>query len=232
MTGSPAFALAITLGAYAAAVAAWRVAARHPLLNPTLVAILLVAAFLTAFEYDLAAYRQGASSISLLLGPAVVALAVPIYRHATVLRARTSVLATALVSGSTVVVFTTLALAAWLGASATTLLSLAPKSATAAVSMAISGSLGGIPPLTAVVTILAGIVGAVAGPSLLNLLGIRDPTARGFGIGLASHGIGTARAFQESEAAGTAAGLAMGLNAILTALIVPPVVTLAGLGSP
>ena len=221
MTPSPLWALALSLGAYAAAMALWRRGGGQPLLNPTLLAIILVAAVLVMTGRDLAAYQRDAAPVTLLLGPAVVALAVPIYRHAEILRVRAGLLAAALVFGSMATIGATLAIAAWLGAGPGTLLSLAPKSATAAVSMAISAQTGGVAALTAVVAILAGITGAVAGPPLLNALGIHDPLARGFGIGLASHGIGTARAFQEGEATGTAAGLAMGLNAVLTAVLVP-----------
>jgi predicted murein hydrolase (TIGR00659 family) len=221
VTATPLWPLALTLGAYAAAHFAWARCGKPAALNPTLVAILVVASALLATGADRAEYRAGAQPVHLLLGPAVVALAVPLHRHAALLRARATALLSALAVGSTATILATVALAAWLGAAPATLLSLAPKSATAGVSMAISAQWGGIAALTAVVTILAGITGAVAGPGLLDALGIRDPVARGFGIGVASHGIGTARAFQESEAAGTAAGLAMGLNALLTALLAP-----------
>lgn len=227
MTISQAWAIALTLAAYAAAAAIWERGRKHALLNPTLLAVAMVAAVLLALGADIAAYGRDAAPIHLLLGPAVVALAVPLYRHATVLRLRASQLAAALLAASTVTILATLCLAGWLGATVTTLLSLAPKSATAAVSMAISAEIGGIPALTAVVTILAGITGAVIGPALLDAIGIRDPIARGYGIGIASHGIGTARAFQDGEAAGTASGLAMGLNTLLTALLVPLVLALA-----
>ena len=108
-------------------------------------------------------------------------------------------------------------------ASASTVLSIAPKSATAAVSMEISRLIGGAPAVTATLTIMTGIIGAV-----LNALRIHGPEARGFAMGVASHGIATARAFTESEVAGSFAGLGMVLNAVLTALIVPPVVRLFG----
>ncbi|MCU0987664.1 MAG: LrgB family protein [Acetobacteraceae bacterium] len=221
--------LVLTLGAWALAAAAWQATGRHALANPTLVAIILVAGVLAASGADLGRYQTETGVIHLLLGPAVVSLAVPLYRHAPMLAARTAVLALALIAGAVLNCLLALAVLAALGGSAATLASLAPKSATAAVAMAVSTETGGIAALTAVVTILAGITGAVFGPALLDRLGIRDPIARGFGLGLASHGIGTARAFQESEAAGTTAGLAMGLNAIVTALIVPLVLRYGGL---
>jgi putative effector of murein hydrolase len=137
-------------------------------------------------------------------------------------------MAFALVAGSLASIFVGLAVATLAHASASTVLSLAPKSATAAVSMEISRLIGGAPAVTATLTIMTGIIGAVGGPYVLNTLHIHAPEARGFAMGVASHGIATARAFTESEVAGSFAGLGMVLNAVLTALIVPPVVRLFG----
>ncbi len=111
---------------------------------------------------------------------------------------------------------------AWLlGAQAISIVSLAPKSVTAPVAMGIAEQLGGLPSLTAVIVILTGIVGAMLGPLVLNWLGIRDWSVRGLAIGTASHGIGTARAMQVNEVAGAFSGLAMGLNAVATAILLP-----------
>jgi len=111
---------------------------------------------------------------------------------------------------------------AWLlGANPASLISIAPKSVTAPVAMGISEQLGGLPSLTAVIVILTGIIGAMLGPVVLNLLKIKDWSVRGLAIGTASHGIGTARALQINELAGAFSGLAMGLNALATAIILP-----------
>lgn len=213
--------LALTLGSYGLGHALWQRAGRHPALNPTLLGIAMVAGAVVALRLDYRRYFEDARLIHLLLGPAVVALAVPLYRQLPALRARASALAAALLTGSLTAILSVLGVAWWLGASRVTLLSLAPKSATTAVSMSVSAGIGGVPALTAVVTILGAIIGTLLAPPLLNALGLRDPIARGFGMGLASHGIATARAFQEGEATGSAAGLAMGLNAVLTAFLVP-----------
>jgi putative effector of murein hydrolase len=138
-------------------------------------------------------------------------------------------MALALVAGSLASVFVGLSVAILAHASASTVLSLAPKSATAAVSMEISRLIGGSPAVTATLTIMTGIIGAVGGPYVLDASGVRTPEARGFAMGVASHGIATARAFSEGEVAGSFAGLGMVLNAILTALVVPPTVRLLGL---
>ena len=146
------------------------------------------------------------------------------------LRGRGLSMTGALVAGSLSSIVVGLLVATLAHASASTILSLAPKSATAAVSMEISRLIGGAPAVTAVLTILTGIIGAVGGPYVLDICGIRTPEARGFAMGVASHGIATARAFSESEVAGSFAGLGMALNAILTGLIVPPLLRLLGYG--
>ena len=127
----------------------------------------------------------------------------------------------ALLAGSVTAVASALAVAAALGVPAPVLASLAPKSTTAPVAIGIAEALGGQPTLTAVLVLLTGIIGAVVATPLLNLLRIGDWRARGFAVGVAAHGIGTARAFQVHETAGAFAGIGMGLNAILTALIAP-----------
>jgi len=111
---------------------------------------------------------------------------------------------------------------AWLaGADLVTLKSLAAKSVTTPIAMAVTQQIGGLPSLTAVFVILTGIVGAVLVTPLFNALGIHDKQARGFAAGLAAHGIGTARAFQVSEISGTFAGIAMALNGLVTAVLIP-----------
>jgi putative effector of murein hydrolase len=126
-----------------------------------------------------------------------------------------------LVAGSLTAIVSAVGIAALLGASHQTIASLAPKSATTPIAMAVAAEIGGIPSLTAVLVISTGIFGAVCARSILNALRIDEPAVRGFALGVASHGIGTARAFQVSEEAGAFAGLGMGLNGVLTAFVVP-----------
>jgi predicted murein hydrolase (TIGR00659 family) len=218
--------LLLTLAAYAAGVALQRMGKRHSLLNPTLLAISMVVSALLLLRIDYLVYFAAAQPVHVLLGPAVVALAVPLHRHLGLFRERAGSLFTALAIGSLTAITTSVAVGGWFGVSHSALLSLAPKSATTAVSMAISTQIGGLPAMTAVLTILAGIFGAVFAGWVLDAMRIRDPVARGFSMGLASHGIATARAFQENETVGTFAGLAMGLNAIATAALAPIVVRL------
>jgi putative effector of murein hydrolase len=226
LTHGQLFVLVLTLGAYAIGVAIQRAAHRSALLNPTLLAIGIVTTALWLLKLDYGTYFSAAQPVHFLLGPTVVALAVPMYRHGALIRERAFDLFIGLACGSLGGVGTGIAAAWWLGVPSPGILSVAPKSATTGVSMAVSAQIGGTPSVTAVLTILAGITGAVTGGYLLNALRVRDPAVRGFSMGLASHGIATARAFQESDTAGTFAGLAMGLNAVATAVLVPLILRL------
>ena len=163
---------------------------------------------------------------ALLLGPATVALAVPLYRNAATVHRVLLPMAAAPLASPVTAVLSAAAIAVALGGSPQTVISLAPESVTTPIAMGIAGRLGGIPSLTAVLVILAGITGAVIGTPLLDLLRRRDWRARGLAVGVAAHGIGTARAFQVNELAGTFAGIGMALNGVLTAALVPPLLAL------
>ena len=218
---TPLFWLATTLGAFIVADALARFARRNPLVNPVLVSVALVAALLRLTATDYQTYFNGAQFVHFLLGPATVALGVPLYRNLALVRRNLAPMAAALVAGSLVAVVTAVGLAATLGAPRVVLVSLAPKSVTAGVAMAVSESLGGLPSLTAALVIMTGIIGAMMVTPLMNALRIRDYAARGFSVGLASHGIGAARAFTVDPVAGVFAGIAMGLNAVATPLLIP-----------
>ena len=221
LSTTPLFWLAVTLAAWLLADGLARRAGRHPLVNPVLIAIAIVAGLLAATGTDYRTYFDGAQFVHFLLGPATVALAVPLYRNRALVRRDLAPMAAALLAGSTVAIVSALGIAAAIGVPRAVLVSLAPKSVTAGVAMAISQSLGGIPALTAALVITTGIIGAIMVTPLMNALGIRDYAARGFAVGLASHGIGTARAFTVDPIAGTFAGIAMGLNALVTAVLAP-----------
>ena len=198
-----------------------RAANRNPLVNPVLISIALMGAILVATGAPYGKYFEGAQFVHFLLGPATVAIAVPLVRHRALVRANLLPMAAALIAGAIVASVSAVAIAAAFGAPRQVLVSLAPKSVTAGIAMAVSENLGGVPALTAVLVITTGIIGAVIVTPLMNLLRIKDYAARGFAVGLASHGIGTARTFTVDEIAGTFAGIAMGLNGLATSLIVP-----------
>lgn len=221
LTQGPLLWLTVTLAAYALADWLSQRAGRHPVANPVLISVLLVGGLLVASGTEYATYFDGAQFIHFLLGPATVALALPLWEHrALVMRSAVPMLA-ALVAGSVVAAASAVAVVWAFGAPEGVLVAIAPKSVTAGVAMSITEAQGGDPALTAVLVILTGMIGALVVTPLMNGLGIRDYRARGFAVGLASHGIGTARAFQVDPVAGTFAGIAIGLNAVMTALIVP-----------
>lgn len=194
---------------------------RHPLANPVLISIALLSCALWAFDVRYDRFFEGAQFIHFLLGPATVAIAVPLFRQWQKVRQALVPMAAALIVGSLSAVLSIILLGAWAGLSHDVLVSFLPKSATAGVAMAISASMGGNPSLTAVLVILTGITGAVVVTTLMNVMRIKDYEARGFAVGLTSHGIGTARAFEVDDTAGLFAGIGMALNAIATSLIVP-----------
>lgn len=226
LASGPLLWLTATLLAYWAGDVVFRTSGGKPWANPVLVAVVLLAVVLTATGTDYATYFDGAQFVHFMLGPATVALAVPLYDNLGKVRRAALPILAALVAGSLTAVVTALGVARLLGADETVLASLAPKSATAPVAIGISEGLGGAPTLTAVLVLLTGILGAIVATPLLNLLRVRDYRARGLATGVAAHGLGTARAFQVNETAGTFAGIGMGLNAVLTALVAPWVLSL------
>jgi len=221
--------LTVTVIAYWLAHRLFTLSGEFPLLNPVLVAVTALVGLLLGTGTRYETYFDGAQFVHFLLGPATVALAVPLYRQAHRLRRLWFPLTVALVAGSVTAVTSALAFGWLLGLSPEMLLSLLPKSVTTPIAMGISREIGGLPSLTAVLVILTGITGAVLGVPLLRAFGQRNAAAKGFAIGVAAHGIGTARAFQHSDEAGAFAGLGMGLNGALTALLVPLVVWLLAL---
>jgi len=221
LSASPLLFLTLTLAAFQAGTWLYDRSGHKPFLNPVLTAVIAVVGLLTLSGTSYDTYFEGAQFVHFLLGPATVALAIPLYRQFDRVRRSALALITSLLCGSLTSIGTAVGLGWLLGASRETLLSLAPKSVTAPVAMGITEQLGGLPSLTAVLVILTGILGAVLGPPLLSLIGVKDWRARGLALGTASHGIGTARALQVNELAGAFSGLAMGLNALATAILLP-----------
>jgi predicted murein hydrolase (TIGR00659 family) len=222
---APLFWLAVTLVAYLVGVELNRMAKGVPLVNPVAIAVGLILLLLWATDTPYDRYFEGAQFVHFLLGPATVALAVPLYWNLDRVRRVLIPMAAALVVGSIVAAGSAILLGTLMGATPEVVLSLAPKSATSPVAMGISESIGGLPRLTAALVILTGIVGGVAVTPLMNALKIKDYQARGFAAGLAAHGIGTARAFQVDPVAGAFAGIGMGLNGLVTTVVVAVLVT-------
>ncbi len=221
LSANPLWHLTLTLAAFVAASRLYQKARCNPLLNPVLLSVIAIVAFLHYSNTSYERYFQGAQFVHFLLGPATVALAIPLYRQFERVRKSAPAILISLLAGSVTAVASAVFLAWLLGAQLVSIISLAPKSVTTPVAMGISEKMGGLPSLTAVMVILTGIIGAMLGPTLLNWLKIKDSAARGLAMGTASHGIGTARALEESELSGAFSGLAMGLIAIATAILLP-----------
>jgi predicted murein hydrolase (TIGR00659 family) len=224
---SPVFGVVLTLAAYRLGVALRRRAGQSAWVNPVLVAIVVIGVVLWAVGLDYDGYLEGASFIALLLGPATVALAWPLHLELTLVRRSAVPVLGAVLTGSGVAVLVAVAVTRVTGGNDELARSMSPKSTTTPVAIALSETIGGVPALTAVLTILAGILGAVVGPRLLTLVRIRDQRARGLAVGVASHGIGTAQMLQESRTEGAFSGLAMALTALATSVWVPVLVPLA-----
>lgn len=223
LSASPLTHLTVTLAVFVGASLVYRKTKLNPLLNPVLISVIIIILLLYGTDTNYERYFEGAQFVHFLLGPATVSLAIPLYRQFQRIKRSALAILVSLLLGSVTSVVTAVIVAWALKASDLSLISLAPKSVTAPVAMGISEQLGGLPSLTAVIAIITGITGAVIGPVILNRMHIIDWAARGLAIGTASHGIGTARALQVNELAGAFSGLAMGINALATAVLLPVV---------
>jgi predicted murein hydrolase (TIGR00659 family) len=221
LASTPLLWLTITVLAYVGSLWLRRLAGGHALANPVLmsVAALVCVLLITGTPYP--TYFEGAKFVHFLIGPATVALAVPLYAQFERLKRMWLPIGVALLVGSTTAIVSAVAIGRLLGASRESLLSLAPKSSTLPIAMAVSEHIGGVAPLTAMAVAVTGIGGAIMATPLLNLLGLRDPAVRGFAVGITAHAIGTARALQVGTVNGAFAALALALNGVATALLVP-----------
>jgi predicted murein hydrolase (TIGR00659 family) len=214
-----------TVVVYALAVRVYR-RLGHPLANPVMVAIAAVILMLTLLPIEYATYHSGGRLIALFLGPAVVALGLPLHLQMDdILRHRRAIVA-AIVLGALVGVLSGMLPAIALGGSRAVVLTLAPRSVTTPIALGIAERVGGIPPLAATIVIATGVLGAVIGPAILRRAGIRSRTAFGLAMGASAHGAGTARAIEEGAVEGATSGLAIGLMGVATAVLAPIVVAL------
>lgn len=218
---SPLFFVLLTLAAYRIGREAKDRTGSHALAQPVLVAMVLIGVVLALAHVEYADYRDGTELIAFWLGPATVALAVPLHRNVARLKGFVLPMLVAIPVGAVVSVVLGVVTVQLLGGGNELARTMAPKAATTPVSIALSEENGGIPALTAVFTIVIGIVGAVLGPGLLTVLRIRDRRARGLAMGAVSHGIGTSRSLHDDETEGAFAGLSMGLTALATSLLLP-----------
>ena len=221
LSASPLLHLTVTVTLFVLARFLYRKMGHRAWLNPVLLTVLVLVALLTWTNTSYEVYFEGAQFVHFLLGPATVALAVPLYRQIALVKRYPAALIASIITGSIVAMVSAVAIAKLGDVSVQTLISMAPKSITTPVAMGISEQLGGLPSLTAVLVILTGILGAAMGPWLLEKLRVTNAVAQGLAMGVASHGIGTGRAVYMNDVAAAFAGLAMGLNALITAVLVP-----------
>ena len=221
------FALTLTIGTYLLGVALQR-RTRIAIANPVLVAIVLIGAVLRVLHISYAAYFTGAQALHFLLGPATVALAVPLVRTAQQIRRSLLPLSVALAAGSATACISGYGVVRALGGSRTLALSMLSKSVTTPIALEVSQTVGGVPALTAVLAILSGVLVAVAMYPVLKRLRVEDPAAIGLAAGTAGSGIGASRVIEEHPVSAAFAAVAIGLNGLITAVIAPGVARLLG----
>jgi predicted murein hydrolase (TIGR00659 family) len=189
--------------------------------NPVLISIVTIILLLKGGGIEHRAYARGGDILLFLLGPSVVAWAVPLYQRRKVIWKRKRPIMLGLFAGSLASILSACGLAWILGGSREIILSLAPKSVTTPIAISIAEKIGGVAPLTAALVVLTGCLGAVCGPEFCRLIGVTSPVATGLAVGTAAHGIGTARMFEVDRLTGAVAGLAIGLNGLMTTFLVP-----------
>ena len=226
LSASPLLWLFATLAAYAIADRFSAATNRHPLANPVLLATIALASLLALTHTPYTTYFAGAQFVHFMLGPATVALAVPLAAEWGRVKRLAIPIAIALFAGSLTAIFSAVGIAWLLGAPHAVLASLAPKSVTTPIAMGIASMIGGLPSLTATLVVVTGILTAVIAGPISRLLRMKDHAAHGFASGLAGHGIATASAYHDSRIAGIFAGLALALNGVLTSILAPLVMKL------
>lgn len=217
---NPMFGIALSVAAYTAA---QFIHQRWRWLHPLFVCSGFIICILLSFHIPYAAYKVGADMITVLLGPATVALGVPLYKNAGLIKKHITSILIAVTIGSLTGIISAAALVGLLGGSREILLSMLPKSVSSPIALEISRHLGGLPELTAVLTVLTGLFGSMVGKKLLSWLGLRDSLSIGISVGTAAHGIGTARLLKDSEEEGSMSGFAMGAAGIITSILFIPI---------
>jgi predicted murein hydrolase (TIGR00659 family) len=221
----PLFGVGVTLGAYQLALAAYE-KTRWFFLQPVLVSMLAVIGVLLACGLSYDEYKVSAQALTIFLGPATVALAVPLFLNLKRIRQLFWPTLLTLLIGGVVATGMGVLLAWWFGADHMMLMSMAPKSVTSPIAMLVADQIGGIAALAAVFVLITGVIGAILGPELLRRIGVRHPAAQGLAMGMTAHAVGTSRALQEGEECGAFAALAMSLMGVGTAVALPLVVAL------
>ncbi|MDM1715956.1 LrgB family protein [Thiopseudomonas alkaliphila] len=216
----PLFGVSLTLLAYQIALSLYE-KTKWVIFQPVLVSCVIIISILVTFNIDYAAYKEGTFLLSVLLGPATVALAIPLYLNLKRIRQLFwPTIFTLLIGGSLATVLG-VGLAWFFGAEPFILSTMAPKSVTSPIAMLVADEIGGSASLAAVFVMITGIVGAMVGVELLRLFNVTHPAAVGLTMGITAHAVGTARSLQEGEEQGAFAALAMSIMGLLTAVLMP-----------
>lgn len=192
-------------------------------MHPTLLTAAAIIAFLSLLDIDYATYREATSIIDFALGLAVVALGYLMYEQSEKIRGREKAVFAATLAGTVIGLLSVVLIAQAFGTEREIITSIAPKSVTVPIAIAVAEPRGGLVAVTSVVVFCTGILGSIIGPTVLSMSGVKDPLAKGFALGAASHGIGTARAIELGAIEGAMAGLAMALTGVATAVLFPVV---------
>ena len=201
---------------------------KNAVLNPMVIAMALVVAVLLATDTPYPDYARSVELLRWLTGPAIVALAVPLYHSLQQIRAAILPALVVIVAGAATAVASAAALTVAVGGGPAFVASMAPKSVTTPVALAIAERVGGIEAVTALFVMLTGVIGALTSNALCRLLGVRDHRAQGLVLGITAHVLGVARGFSISHEMGTFAAVGMGISAVLAALFLPVVMRVTG----
>lgn len=216
----PLFGIILTLGTFEIGKRTYN-KFRLPILNPILIAIILIVGVLMVFKVPLASYENGSNMLSLFLGPVTVILAVPLYKQLNLLKSHLFPILIGVTVGAITSITSVIVLGKVMGLERILLLSMAPKSITTPIGMELSRNIGGIQAITIVGIMITGIAGAVAGPVICEVFRIKNKVAKGIGIGVASHAVGTSKAIEMGEVEGAMSGLAIGLTGVATIIVLP-----------
>ncbi len=229
LSATPLLHLTVTILVFILSTRINRLAGGTPLLHPVVLAMatLILFLLLTGTSYD--TYFEGAQFIHFLLGPAIVALAVPLYEHLEKVKRMLLPIVVACVAGAGAAALSAMGIAMLMDGHSQTVLSLAPKSVTSPIAMGIAEEIGGLPSLAAGLVLITGVIGCLIAAPVFRLLRVSDPMVKGFSLGLSAHGFGTVYALEISPLAGALAGLGIGLTGLVSAFLVPLLVSLLGI---
>ena len=217
---SEVFTIMFVIGLYLVCIKLYRTV-RFALFHPVLLTIIILIVLLMSFGVPYQTFREGSRMIHFMLGPSVVALGYILYQQVGHLKGNVISIMVAITVGAMVGIASIVGIGHLLGVKQTLIASLAPKSVTTPIAMELAGNNGGVPGLTAVIVVCAGILGSIIGPPIMKLMGIKSPVAKGLAMGASSHGIGTAAAIQMGAIEGALSGLAIGIMGLITSLLLP-----------